>query len=52
MIKLKCGCSVKDDGKFAVGEKCRHCAECNAVSKIHPFGDKRLDDLGLHNHEH
>ncbi|MEK6760483.1 MAG: hypothetical protein AABX93_01015 [Nanoarchaeota archaeon] len=52
MIKLKCGCAIKDDGKFVLGERCKYCTECNVVAEIHPFGNKKLDDLGLHIHEH
>jgi len=32
MIILRCGCKIKDDGKFLVGEHCKKsgCRECNA----------------------
>ena len=45
MIKLKCGCTVIDDGKFVVGARCFGCRECNAVAELHPFGDKSLDEI-------
>ena len=51
MIRLKCGCSISEDGKFIVGERCKYCLECNTISEIHPFTGKHLDDLGFHNHE-
>jgi hypothetical protein len=43
MIKLKCGCTVSEEGKFEVGERCVNCAECNTISKLHPFGVGRLN---------
>jgi len=44
-IMLKCGCTVTEDGKFIVGQGCRLCKECNAVGKLHPFGDDRIISL-------
>ncbi len=41
---LKCGCRV-EKGKFILCEGCAHCKECNAVAKLHPFGNLRLHDL-------
>ncbi|MBI2043268.1 hypothetical protein HYT25_02675 [Candidatus Pacearchaeota archaeon] len=49
MIPLKCGCAIKDDGTFVLGERCKYCLECNTISEMHPFTEKRLDDLGFHN---
>ncbi len=47
MITLKCDCKIKDDGTFVVGEHCKasDCEECNMMPKIHPFGNKKLDDI-------
>ncbi len=47
MIRLKCGCAVKDDGTFAVGEHCKKsgCRECNAMPELHPFGNKEFDEV-------
>ena len=45
MVKLRCGCEVTDQGKFVLGEGCSECAECNAVSELHPFGGKRISNL-------
>lgn len=44
-IVLKCGCMVEDGGKFIIGNGCRYCNECNAVSKLHPFGNERIEKL-------
>jgi len=41
-ITLGCGCSVNNEGKFNVGNGCKHCKECNFVAKLHPFGSGRL----------
>ena len=41
-VKLKCNCEVTDDGKFVVSKQCVYCAECNTVSGLHPFGNRRL----------
>ncbi|MBI1970962.1 hypothetical protein HYS47_04395 [Candidatus Woesearchaeota archaeon] len=41
-ITLRCGCSVTQEGAFQVGERCKHCHECNTISKTHPFGEERL----------
>lgn len=43
MIELYCGCKVTKEGKFIVGSRCEKCKECNTISKLHPFGDKRFD---------
>ncbi|MBI4116278.1 hypothetical protein HY449_00875 [Candidatus Pacearchaeota archaeon] len=50
MIYLKCGCSIKEDGTFVVGKRCEYCAECNAMVELHPFGEKRFEELGFHSH--
>jgi len=42
MVQLRCGCEVTEEGKFKVGERCAQCLECNTVSELHPFGEKRL----------
>ena len=47
MICLKCGCAVKEDGTFVIGQRCKYCAECNTVSDMHPFGNKKIEDLDL-----
>ena len=44
-IMLKCGCMVTEEGEFVVGQGCKHCKECNAVSALHPFGDDRILDI-------
>ena len=41
-IILRCGCTVTQDGKYIVGERCRNCKECNHISNLHPFGMGRL----------
>jgi hypothetical protein len=41
-IMLKCGCIVTEEGDFIVGQGCKQCKECNAVGKLHPFGDDRI----------
>lgn len=43
MVKLYCGCEVTDEGKFIVGKGCANCTECNAISKLHPFGPGRFE---------
>lgn len=47
MVKLRCGCEVTEQGKFVLGEGCKSsgCAECKAVSELHPFGGKRISNL-------
>lgn len=54
MITLKCGCKITKEGKFIFWENCKgkDCKECNLMQELHPFSEKRLDDLGFHNHEH
>ena len=47
MIKLRCGCTITDDGEFVVGSRCFDCRECNVVSELHPFGDKSLEDIEI-----
>jgi hypothetical protein len=42
-VRLRCGCEVSEEGKFNVGERCENCVECNTISKLHPFGAKRLE---------
>ena len=49
-ILLKCGCSITEKGEFTISERCKYCLECNTISEIHPFTEKRFDDLGFHNH--
>ncbi len=44
-IMLKCGCLVSEEGEFIVGQGCKHCKECNAVSALHPFGDDRILEI-------
>jgi len=44
-IMLKCGCMVTEYGEFVVGQGCKHCKECNAVSGLHPSGDDRILEL-------
>ena len=44
MIKLRCGCQVTDEGKFIVGNGCINCKECQTISNLHPFGNKRLEN--------
>ncbi len=41
-VILKCDCQVTEEGQFIVSERCANCKECNLVSSIHPFTDKRL----------
>ncbi|MDE1855780.1 MAG: hypothetical protein KGH49_00905 [Candidatus Micrarchaeota archaeon] len=41
---LRCGCMV-DEGEFIVGSGCKNCKECNTVSQLHPFGNKRLHEI-------
>ena len=43
MVELKCGCQVTNEGKFIVGDSCVNCTECNTISELHPFGEKRLE---------
>jgi hypothetical protein len=43
MIKLNCECEITEEGKFIVSDKCKFCKECNLVSKLHPFGNERLE---------
>jgi len=43
MIKLRCGCVITEEGQFKVSVECSGCKECNTISQLHPFGDKRLD---------
>lgn len=45
MVKLRCGCEVTDQGRFVLSERCAGCAECRAISQLHPFGEKRIADL-------
>lgn len=47
MIKLRCGCSVTEEGRFILGESCeaKGCKECASLRELHPFGEKRLSDL-------
>ena len=47
MITLKCGCKIDEKGNFILSERCRHCPECKAMTKLHPFGEKRLDDFDI-----
>ncbi|HLD00195.1 MAG TPA: hypothetical protein VJC39_00445 [Candidatus Nanoarchaeia archaeon] len=42
MVQLRCGCKVTEKGNFEVGGRCKRCQECNLVSELHPFGEKRL----------
>jgi hypothetical protein len=43
-ITLPCKCTISDKGVFTVGFQCVNCVECNAVSKLHPFGRKRFSE--------
>lgn len=47
-LMLRCGCMVTEEGEFIVGQGCSHCKECNAVSKLHPFGNDRITELKIH----
>ena len=49
MVNLKCGCKVNSNGCFILGNNCleKNCKECQTVSKIHPFGDKRFKKIEL-----
>jgi len=49
MVKLVCGCTVTEEGKFVVGEKCEqgNCKECNTIAQLHPFGEKRFQSVEL-----
>jgi len=49
MVDLKCGCKVNSNGCFILGNNCleKNCKECQTVSKIHPFGDKRFKKIEL-----
>ena len=42
-VELMCGCEITDEGQFIVSSDCRYCKECNTVSRIHPFGNERLE---------
>lgn len=46
-MKLKCGCEITSDGKFNLGENCTkyNCKDCELISQIHPFGEKRIKNL-------
>jgi hypothetical protein len=44
-LALRCGCWITEEGEYMVGQDCRNCRECNAVSKLHPFGDDRIEEL-------
>ncbi|MGD0729047.1 MAG: hypothetical protein ABR981_03145 [Candidatus Micrarchaeaceae archaeon] len=47
---LRCGCWISEDGEFVVGQSCAYCKECNAVSKLHPFGNDRIAKLETISH--
>jgi hypothetical protein len=44
-LMLRCSCWITDEGEYVVGDGCRHCKECNAVSKLHPFGRDRIIEI-------
>ena len=47
IMKLKCGCSITEKGEYVLSKSCASCRECNAISKMHPFGKKRIMDITL-----
>ncbi len=36
---------ITEDGEFIVAVGCRNCKECNAVSRLHPFGNERIREI-------